>query len=77
MAQLTINIPDAVAARVATAFCDAHGWQASSGITRQQFMKRTVMEFILQAVRSQEARQAGDAAAKQAEKSVDTDITLT
>ena len=77
MAQLTINIPDAVAARVANAFCDAHGWQASSGITRQQFMKRTVMEFILQAVRSQESRQAADAAAKQAEKSVDTDITLT
>jgi hypothetical protein len=77
MAQLTIDIPDAVAPRVLTAFCDAHGWQAGSGISRQQFMKRAVIDYIKQAVRSQESRQAAEVAARQAETAVDNDITLT
>ena len=47
MAQLTITIPDADAARVLRRFCDAGGWVdvATSG-TRVAFAKQMIINYV-------------------------------
>lgn len=83
MAQITINIPDAVAPRVINAFAKQYLYSPTlpDGVTpnpetKQEFAKRQVKEFIKRTVRQAEVESAKLTAQQTAEQSVDTDIVL-
>ena len=46
MAQITINIPDDKLVDVRDALCEAYGWTAETGMTKAQFSKRVVADFV-------------------------------
>lgn len=82
MAQLSITIPDAVAARVNNAFADAYGYQATingqpNPQTKAQFAKARVIDFIRAVVRGQESNVASEAARVTAISDADAAINLT
>lgn len=64
MAQVTLNIdvPDARLSLVIGAFTDYHGYDPESGLTRPQFAKQVVAQFIKDSVRAHRANQDADAA---------------
>jgi hypothetical protein len=79
---ITINIPDAVSNRVLNGFASAQGYQDTidgqpNPETKQQFLKRRLIEFIHQAVKFQESEAAGTVAKQAAIQRVDSEITLT
>ena len=82
MAQITINIPDAIASRVINGFAKRYHYSPTledgtpNPETKAQFAKRKVIEFIKQAVREAEIEAARNVAAETAGASVDTDIQL-
>lgn len=77
MAQITINIPDAVAARVIDAVATRHGWSADSGLTKAQFAKRVIIGILKDTVKSHEANTAAEAAGQAARSAVDNEIDIT
>jgi hypothetical protein len=62
MAQITIEIPDAYATRVVEAFAQTYGWTADSGLTKTQFAKKQVAEFIKNVFKHYEAHIASNQA---------------
>ena len=82
MAQITINIPDSVAARVLNGFAANYGYQATlvdgtpNPQTKAQFTKAKLIEIIKGAVKAAESQAAVETARIAANQSVDTDITL-
>lgn len=82
MATLSITIPNAVATRVQDSFCAAHGYQATlpdgsaNPETKQQFLKRKVVEFIRDSVKAAEATAAAETARQAALTDVDTTVVL-
>jgi len=82
MAQITINIPDAIATRVINGFAKRYNHSSTlengdpNPETKAQFAKRKLIEFIKQAVRDAEIQDATNTAATTAGTSVDTDIIL-
>jgi hypothetical protein len=83
MATITINIPDAIAARVVNGFAQRYNYSpvlengSANPETKSQFAKRKVIEFIKQAVREAEVQTATNTAATAAAAGVENDITLT
>ena len=81
MAQITINIPDAIAPRVLNGFATHYGYQPTingepNPQTKAQFAKAKLIEIIKAAVRATEVQDASNAAATTAGGSVDSDIVL-
>jgi hypothetical protein len=82
MATLTINIPDAIAARVVNGVCKRYHYSTTledgtpNPETKQQFFKRMVIVFLKRAVREAEVETTSQEAAEAAAASVETDITL-
>ncbi len=75
MATLSISIPDAQAVRVVNKFALRMGYQSEvDGVnnpeTKNQFLKRKIIEFVQQAVRAQELEEA-EIAARAALTSID------
>jgi hypothetical protein len=54
MATMTINLPDAHANRIIDAFAVQYGWSAGLGVTKAQFAKSKVIEFIKDTVKHAE-----------------------
>lgn len=54
MAQLSVTIPDGELARVIDGICGSTGWKAESGLTKQQWAKRAVANWIKKVVVNQE-----------------------
>lgn len=89
MAQITLNIPNAVAQRVLDGFAGFYGYSstikpdASMAVEvpnpekKIDFAKRKLIESIYKAVRSYESEQAAKAASETAVQSVKTDISIT
>jgi len=79
---ITIGIPDEISSRVLDGFASHHGYRPTIGNeanpeTKEQFLKRKVIEFIEQAVRVQESEAAARAAKQAAIEDVDSEIVLT
>jgi hypothetical protein len=76
MANIQVSVPDAVINRVLDAFATQYGWKATSGLTKAQFARRVVADFVKAVVKGYEARLAADAARVTAEANADTDIVI-
>jgi len=79
---VTIEIPDALSSRVLNGFASHHGYRPTIGgeanqETKEQFLKRKVIEFIHQAVRFQESEAAARTAKRAAIDKADSEIVLT
>lgn len=46
MAQITITIPDNVLSDVLNAFADKYGWTSEMGITKANFARKKVADYI-------------------------------
>lgn len=46
MAQITINIPDTYLQQTLDAFADQYGWYDAMGVTKAQFAKTKIVEYI-------------------------------
>ena len=68
MAQITINIPDSAINDVKDAFAALYGWSADSGLTKAQFAKAKVSEYVKTVLKEYKAQQAADGA----RQSIDT-----
>lgn len=81
MAQLTFNIPDPVAQRVLDAFAAAHGYDAylvsNPGTTKTQFLRISIINYVLSSVNAGEIPGIVLLAKKQAEDQIKTDIQIT
>ena len=82
MAKLTINIPDQQVQRILNGFAFNQGYMemlddgTRNPETKEQFLKRKVMEYIKSAVRNTEVETARNLAATQAANSVENEIGL-
>lgn len=91
MAQLIINVPDAVLPRVLNGFSTFNNYSPTipdltdplgqrtlpNPETKAQFCKRKIIEYIMESVRTAEVRAASEISARNASTSVDSDINLT
>lgn len=62
MAQVIINVPDDKEQRVVDAFAQVYGWTDTLGITRRQFVKKKIRDFIVEVVVRAESGEAQRAA---------------
>jgi len=76
MANITISIPDAVAARVLDAMAARYNWTAESGLTKAQFAKSVFVRLLKETVKMHEGQAATDAAIMTSNQQVDADITI-
>lgn len=70
MAVLSITVNDNIASRVNDAFAAEFGWSADLGMTKGQFTKSKVIEYIKQVTRNYEA----NIAANTARQTKDTEV---
>ena len=81
MATMTINIPDAVAVRVTNGMAGQFNYDAyaeSGGtMTKAQFARYQVIEFIRTSVKNYEAEQAATTARTSAVSNAEANLTLT
>lgn len=81
MAQIIINIPDAVAVRVTNGICGAFNYtQAIEGVqnppTKAQFAKAQVIDFIKTTVKNYEANQAMETARSTVTADIENKLNL-
>jgi hypothetical protein len=76
MAQVSINIPDALLPRVVNAFCIKYNYNVGMGITKQEFARKCMIDIIRTTVTQTEESQAVLSAQQAAEIS-SQDIVLT
>ena len=77
MASITITVPDNVNQRVLDGFCTQHGWTPSNPLTKGQFIKSKIIEFVKSSVKAAEAVSAANSARVNAENNVESGITIT
>jgi hypothetical protein len=83
MTIISINIPDAITPRVINAFARKYGYRqtledgTANPITKAQFAKAKLIEFIKQSVKDMEVDDARNTAATAAVNAADTEITIT
>ena len=82
MAQITLNIPDAIAPRVIDAICKRFGYTptidgAANPETKPQFAKRMIVRTVREWVKDDEAAGAAFAAATTATATAEAEITIT
>lgn len=70
MAQVTLTVPDDKVDRIRDAFAAEFGWTAESGLTKTQFLKQQIIEYVKQVTRNHEANQA----AATARQTVNSDV---
>lgn len=58
---LTLTVPDDKAQEILDAFAAQHGYDSESGLTKLQFLKRGVIEFVRNAYATQKVRSAEQA----------------
>ena len=75
MAQITINIPDAVQPRVVDAICAQTGWDGST--TKAVWARTQIIKYVKSLVVAFEASSAGQAASHNQELQSEIDIDLT
>ena len=63
MATVTITIADSVLARVVNGVAGATGYEAESGMTKEQHMKKVIRDWIRNTVVDYERQKAAEAAA--------------
>lgn len=51
MAQITLNIPDNQITKIVNSFADYYGWTNESGLTKAQFAKLKLIDYIKDIVR--------------------------
>lgn len=49
---LTLTIPDDKAAEILNDFCEYHGWTSKSQLTKTQFAKARIAEFVKESVKA-------------------------
>jgi len=76
MANITIQIPDAVLQRVLDAFAGNYNWTDQLGVTKAQFARQKVQEFIKENVKAFEAQKAAEEARQTAITTVESEIVL-
>lgn len=74
MAQIIIEIPDTHAAEVRDAFADIFGWTDQLGVTKTQFAKQKVADFVKQIYKQYKVSLASNAATQAAVAEVDVVI---
>lgn len=62
MAQLTITIPDDKVTELTDAFANRFGWDSESGLTKNQFFRQVVIDYIKNQYQLQVAQEQADAA---------------
>jgi len=77
MATFTINIPDAVLARVLDAFVAAYGYDPVSDGNKAAFAKRQIARFVAETVRAHEAAAAANTARDAATIKAAAEVTIT
>jgi hypothetical protein len=77
MAQICIDVPDAVVARVVNALCLDGARPDDSPLTKGQFAKQHVARYVKRVVREVESRLARDAAGAAADGAADAEIVIT
>lgn len=77
MGQITFNVPDAVEQRVLDAVAVSRGWTPESGLTKLQFFRKVVREFVKGVVSEYEASAAARAAYATAKTSADQEVDIT
>jgi hypothetical protein len=77
MAVITLTIPDEVLPRVIEALCVDCERPADSPLTRAQFARQQIIQYVRSVVRQHEARIAREAAAAAADAKADSEITIT
>lgn len=75
--QVTIEIPNAVAARVANAYAAQFGWDPSTGVTKNAFVKNIIAGWIKEVTKVYEMEIARIAAQDQAATKADAEIAIT
>ena len=77
---LSIEIPNAIAQRVADAICSRHDYTGifnGKAETKQEFVKRYLINHIREEIKLHEIVQAQATAVEQVKADIDTKITLT
>jgi hypothetical protein len=77
MAQICIDVPDAVVARVVNALCLDGARPDDSPLTKGQFAKQHVARYVKRVVREVESRIARDDAGAAAAAAADAEILIT
>ena len=77
MASITLTIPDSQATRILNGFAKSRNWDKNSGETKTQFLKRKLVEYVMESISSQEGNDAADIARQTAVDSVLNDIAIT
>jgi len=82
MAQIALNIPDAILTRVINGFANYYHYQSTidgeaNPETKAQFSKRMLVEYIKNAVVASEVQDAANAAATIANEAATNDIVIT
>lgn len=76
MAQVTLNIPDDREQRFLNAFATVFGWHNELGVTRRQFMKTKIRDYMKEILYRAEVAEAQRVANKTLQDDVDgIDIT--
>lgn len=76
MAQITMNIPDQHIQRILDAFASAYGWHDGLGVTKAQFAKSKIRDYIKEIVMRAEAPEAQRVAIQTIQTELDSiDIT--
>ena len=85
-AQITVNIPDALQGRVVEALARLNGYQdeiVQNGVTipnpvsKAQFARQVVINYIKETVKAYEADQAQNSALKSARDKVESEVSVT
>lgn len=72
MATITITIPDDKAADIRDALCLQYGWTQASELTKTQFSKKVVADFVKGVYQNYVIDQAAEAARQTAKQSIAT-----
>jgi hypothetical protein len=70
MATISITIPDDKAAEVRDALCDTYGYSTESGLTKAQFSKKVVADFVKEVYRVYMGAKAAESARINAESAI-------
>jgi hypothetical protein len=72
MAQITLNVPDDKEQRFLNAFATVFGWHSDLGITKRQFMKTKIKDYIKEILYRAEIAEVHKTAAQALQNDVDT-----
>lgn len=72
MAQITINVPDDKEQRFLNAFATVFGWHNELGITKRQFLKLKVKDYMKEILYRAEIAEAHKNAAQSLQNDVDS-----